>query len=153
MVEMRNLLPDPRATKQFGSWRCTVSGPTDGHYTYTPNDGGVGAITIRGANPNNGLVLFAHVQCTALNRIIFESNVQMWYGTDWCAGRIKDNPEGNTNLYLNSGSGPVTLLHAGVYTPDDWEHLYALYQKSEIRYPWMAGPRDAAANVPGPWEL
>lgn len=153
MAEMRNLMPDPRATKQFGSWRCTVSGPVDSHYTYTPNDGGNGAITIRGANPNNGLVLFAHVQCTALNSIAFENNAQMWYGTDWCAGRIRENPDGNTNLFLNPGSGPVTLLHAGVYTPDDWEHLYALWQAGRISIPWCAGPRNAAAGVLGPWQL
>lgn len=154
--ESINKLADPRATRQAGSWRCTVSGPVDGHYTYTPDaeTGNVGAIVIGGSKSvTRGLVLFAHVRCTALNRIVFESNTQTWYGTDWVASRIEDNPVGNTNLYLHAGSGPVTLLHAGMYTPDDWEHLYALYQAGRISIPWCAGPRDAAAGVLGPWQL
>lgn len=50
--------------------------------------------------------------------------------------------------------GPYTLCEVGVYTPEDWERLYAAYQAGDIPYPWCAGPRNATmAGEKGPWEL
>lgn len=147
---------DPRATKRCGSWNCTVTGPVDGHYTYTQDSETLsnGTVTVGGnKGTTKGLVLFAHVTCAHIDKLDYEWRVQTWRGTDWVASRIHDNATGTTSLCLNRGSGPVTLLHAGMYTPDDWEHLYALWQAGRISIPWCAGPRNAAAGVLGPWQL
>lgn len=55
---------------------------------------------------------------------------------------------------LGLANGPFTLCEVGVYTPDDWAKLYDAYQKGDITYPWVAGPRNATmAGEKGPWEL
>ena len=100
-----------------------------------------------------GKVLYARVTGTqfVIDRLAVESATTIAKADTWIAARVADDNTSAHAIWVNDG--PVVLEEVGVYTPDDWEHLYALYQKGEIRYPWMAGPRDAAANVPGPWEL
>ena len=50
--------------------------------------------------------------------------------------------------------GSYTLCEVGVYTLEDWAKLYDAYQRGDIAYPWVAGPRNAtAAGEKGPWEL
>ena len=50
--------------------------------------------------------------------------------------------------------GPYTLCEVGVYTLEDWAKLYDAYQRGDIAYPWVAGPRNATmAGEIGPWEL
>lgn len=59
-----------------------------------------------------------------------------------------------TNRTIAVTNGPFTLCEVGVYTPEDWEKLYAAYQAGDIPYPWCAGPRNATmAGEKGPWEL
>lgn len=66
----------------------------------------------------------------------------------WVAARVDDGYASNHSLWL--ARGPFVLDEVGVYSPDDWEKLYAAYQRGDIQYPWVAGPRNGTR---GPWEL
>ena len=102
-----------------------------------------------------GHVLFARISSD--KQSVFD-NLTVEYGAtlvkqdEWIAASIPDNVSGN--VMIRTTNGPFVLEQVGVYTPEDWESLYALYQAGTIQFPWVAGPRNAtAAGEKGPWEL
>ena len=100
-------------------------------------------------------MLFARISSD--KQSVFD-NLTVEYGAtlvkqdEWIAASIPDNVSGN--VMIRTTNGPFVLEQVGVYTPEDWESLYALYQAGTIQFPWVAGPRNAtAAGEKGPWEL
>ena len=104
---------------------------------------------------DGGRVLYVRISDadeTVLNGLGIEQASTIVKRDGWIAARVGDTNTYNHTLSLELGA--FTLCEIGVYTPDDWESLYALYQKGAITYPWVAGPRNAtAAGEKGPWEL
>ncbi len=87
----------------------------------------------------------------AIDQLAVENATTIAKADTWIAARVADGNMGNHSINLVPDT--IILQEVGVYTPGDWEHLYALYQKGAIRYPWMAGPRGAQAGQVGLWEL
>lgn len=101
-----------------------------------------------------GKVLYARVtssQQAVLDRMNIESASLLVRRDGWVAARVADGSVGNHAIWLNNG--PFVLQEVGCYSPEDWEQLYALYQRGDIQFPWVSGPRDAQAGQVGPWEL
>ena len=155
--EYINQHPDPRCTRIRTMWNA-IGQKNGSKYRYELQSGATSG-SVFCWNPLSstelkGKVLYARVTTgtqLVIDRLSVEAATTIAKADTWIAARVADDNTDNHAIWLNNG--PFILDEVGVYTPDDWEHLYALYQKGEIRYPWMAGPRDAAANVPGPWEL
>ena len=150
---VQNLHPDPRCLKARGTWRATVQQVGEKH-RYTLADGqSVGSVGAWNPLSNTqlaGMVLyarFADMSQDAFENLGIEGSTLIVRGDDWYA--VTSGPVAS-NRNVSVTHGPYTLCEVGVYTLEDWERLYALYQKGDITYPWVAGPRDAQV---GPWEL
>ncbi len=156
-TETQNLEPDPAATKRRNMWRMTYA---DGWYTAAETGdtqlsltsaeqripvGDIQAALLELDTPET-LVGREPGWSTLLLSQVIGTRYLLVASTIWSTGNVHW-------IDCKGLTCPVRIRASAWYTPDGWEHLYALYQKGEIRYPWMAGPRDAAANVPGPWEL
>lgn len=101
-----------------------------------------------------GKVLYARVTSSkqaVLDGMDIESASLLVRRNGWVAARVADGLVGNHAIWLRNG--PFVLQEIGCYSPEDWEQLYALYQRGDIQFPWAAGPRDAQAGQVGPWEL
>lgn len=151
MSEPRNLHPDPRCLRVRNMWRAT-STIVGEKRQYTLADGAPTGSVFAWAPLTNeqlaGNVLYARVNAAqdVLDRLKVEGAPIVAKQGEWIAARSPDM----TNRTIAVTHGPYTLCEVGVYTLEDWERLYALYQKGDITYPWVAGPRDAQV---GPWEL
>ncbi len=151
MSEPRNLHPDPRCLRVRNMWRAT-STIVGEKRQYTLADGAPTGSVFAWAPLTNeqlaGNVLYARVNAAqdVLDRLNVEGAPIVAKQGEWIAARSPDM----TNRTIAVTHGPYTLCEVGVYTLEDWERLYALYQKGDITYPWVAGPRDAQV---GPWEL
>ena len=101
-----------------------------------------------------GMVLYARITSATqavIDNLDIEQASTIVRRNGWMAARVGDDNTGNHTLYLMRG--PFVLQEVGCYSPEDWEQLYALYQRGDIQFPWVAGPRDAQAGQVGPWEL
>ncbi|PAU67231.1 hypothetical protein [Bifidobacterium criceti] len=154
---VRNLQQDPRCLMRRGGWNCSSS-IDNGRYRYEANSGATGASVSAWHPLSNqymaGKVLYARITAgqAVLDLLDVEKATTIARHDNWIAARVADSTVGNHSIWLMRG--PVTLEEVGCYSPEDWERLYALYQKGEIQYPWCAGPRDATmAGEKGPWEL
>lgn len=155
--ESINKHPDPRCTRIRSVWNA--GGKENGDkYRYELSTGASsGSVFCWNplTNPElSGKILFAHIT-TGVQAVIDNMSVEqartIAKANSWIAARVADD---NTNNHtISVTNGPYVLQEVGVYTPDDWEHLYALYQAGKISVPWCAGPRDASAGVLGPWQL
>lgn len=56
-------------------------------------------------------------------------------GPDWCAGTM--NLDGNTSVFMHAGSS-VKLLESGVYSPQDWAKVKAMYDAGDLPTPWFS---------------
>ena len=158
MRESRNLHPDPRCLKQRSLWKTSAQANAEKwRYELAAGEtvGGVSCWAPLTTTSLCGHVLYARI--TSGQQAGFD-NLKIEYGAtiakqgEWIAARIPDNVTGN--IMIRTTNGPFILEEVGVYTPDDWERLYALYQAGTIQFPWVAGPRDATmAGEIGPWEL
>lgn len=102
----------------------------------------------------SGKVLYARITSdvqAAIDQLAVENATTITKAGTWIAARVADGNMGNHSINLVPGT--IVLQEVGVYTPDDWEQLYALYQAGTIQFPWVAGPRDAQAGQVGPWAL
>lgn len=87
----------------------------------------------------------------AFENLGVEGSTLIVRGDDWYAVASGSTASNRT---ISVAQGPFTLCEVGVYTPEDWERLYAAYEAGRIQFPWVAGPRGAtAAGERGPWEL
>ena len=157
MNEVRNLHPDPRCLCERGMWRGQAT--SDGEkYKYSLVSGQtVGSIAAWHPMTNQqiaGLVLYARITSdtqAVIDQLSIEGSTTIVKQDGWIAalsGAIA------SNRMLGLARGPFTLCEVGAYTPDDWAKLYDAYQRGDITYPWVAGPRNAtAAGEKGPWEL
>lgn len=153
----RNLHPDPRCLKQRPLWKTSAQANGEKwRYELAAGEtvGGVSCWSPLTTTSLCGHVLFARIRSG--QPAVFD-NLKIEYGAtiakrgEWIAARIPDNVTGS--IMIRTTYGPFVLEQVGVYTPEDWESLYALYQRGDITYPWVAGPRDAASGERGPWEL
>ena len=158
MSEIRNLYPDPRCLRVRNVWRAT-STIIGEKRQYTLAEGApTGSVFAWDGLPREtmrGNVLYARVSAESqavLDNLMIENCSLLARGDGWIAGRAGGGS--NANYTLSVTNGPFTLQEVGCYSPEDWKSLYALYQKGDITYPWVAGPRNAtAAGEKGPWEL
>ncbi len=158
MSEIRNLHPDPRCLKERGTWNGG-SRANGEKWRYElkagSNNGTVSCWTNLTGQAMRGKVLYARIASdinTVFRKLAVENANTIVRRDDWIAARVHDDNTGTHSLSLISG--PFVLNEVGCYTPDDWEQLYALYQAGTIRFPWVAGPRNAtAAGEKGPWGL
>ena len=101
-----------------------------------------------------GMVLYVRITSATqavIDNLDIEQASTIVRRNGWVAARVGDDNTGNHTLSLMRG--PFVLQEVGCYSPEDWEQLYALYQRGYIQFPWVAGPRDAHAGQVGPWEL
>ena len=157
MSEIRNLHPDPRCLKARGIWRATVQQVGE-KYRYELTDGkqagSVACWRPLSDQDFSGKILYARITSdinTVFDNLSIEFATTIAKEGTWIASRVDDNDTRNHAIFVTSG--PFVLQEVGCYSPEDWESLYALYQKGTIQFPWMAGPRDAQAGQAGPWEL
>lgn len=158
MTELRNLHPDPRCLKQRSLWKTSAQAAGEKwRYELAAGEtvGGVSCWAPLATTSLCGHILFARIRSS--QPAVFD-NLKIEYGTtvakqgEWIAARIPDSASGS--IMIRTTNGPFVLEQVGVYTPEDWESLYALYQRGAITYPWVAGPRNATtAGEKGPWEL
>lgn len=99
-----------------------------------------------------GNILYARINATqdVLDKLSVEGAPIVAKQGEWIA--VSSPVVANRTIAVTHG--PYTLCEVGVYTPEDWERLYAAYEAGRIQFPWVAGPRDATmAGQIGPWEL
>ena len=158
MSEIRNLHPDPRRLKSRPAWNGVLA--ADGEkWRYElnagSNNGTVACWSKLTGQYMSGKVLYARITSATqavIDNLSVENASTIVRRDGWIAARVADDNTSSHSLSLISG--PLVLQEVGCYTPDDWESLYALYQKGAITYPWVAGPRNATmAGEIGPWEL
>lgn len=155
--ESINQHPDPRCTRIRTMWNA-IGQKNGSKYRYELQSGATfGSVFCwnqLSSTELKGKVLFARIT-TSAQAVIDSLSVQeastIAKASSWIAARVADSNTGNHTIGVTKG--PFVLEEVGVYTPDDWEHLYALYQAGKISIPWCAGPRNAAAGVLGPWQL
>ena len=158
MTEIRNLHPDPRCLKERGAWNGS-SRANGEKWRYERNadasNASVGAFQPLTNAQMRGMVLYVRITSATqavIDNLDIEQASTIVRRNGWVAARVGDDNTGNHTLYLMRG--PFVLQEVGCYSPEDWEQLYALYQRGDITYPWVAGPRNAtAAGEKGPWEL
>lgn len=155
MSEPRNLHPDPRCLRVRNIWRAT-SAIIGEKRRYTLADGApTGSVFAWTPLTNEqlaGNVLYARINAAqdVLDKLSVEGAPIVAKQGEWIAARST----AVANRTIAVTHGPYTLCEVGVYTPEDWEKLYAAYQAGDIPYPWVAGPRNATmAGQIGPWEL
>ena len=154
MSEIRNLHPDPRCLRVRNMWRAT-STIVGEKRQYTLADGApTGSVFAWTPLTNEqlaGNILYARINATqdVLGKLGVEGASVVAKQGEWIAA----SSPAATNRTIAVTNGPFTLCEVGVYTPEDWEKLYAAYQHGDIQFPWVAGPRDAQAGQVGPWEL
>lgn len=154
---VQNLHPDPRCLRERGAWNG-VSAADGEKWRYELSAGSNNGSVFCWANLTNkylrGKVLYARVQATQslLNNLSIEQAGLLIRENGWVAARVGDDNTGNHTITLQRG--PFSLCEVGVYSPEDWAKLYDAYQRGDIAYPWVAGPRNATmAGEIGPWEL
>lgn len=154
-VESMNLHPDPRCLSVRGAWHGTWVMSGEKRRYSLANDGAPRGSCFAWEPLTNaqmaGHVLYARISDadeTVLNGLGIEQAGTIVKRDGWIAARVGDTNTSNHTLPLELGA--FTLCEVGVYTPDDWERLYAHYLAGEIQYPWVAGPRNGTR---GPWEL
>ena len=154
----RNLHPDPRCLKQRQLWKTSAQANAEKwRYELAAGEtvGGVSCWSPLTTTSLCGHILFARIrsgQPAVLDNLKIEYGTTITKQGEWIAARIPDTATGS--IMIRTTNGPFVLEQVGVYTPEDWESLYALYQRGDIAYPWVAGPRNAtAAGEKGPWEL
>lgn len=152
---VQNLHPDPRCLRVRNMWRAT-SAIIGEKRRYTLADGAPTGSVFAWAPLTNeqlaGNILYARINATqdVLDKLGVEGAPVVAKQGEWIAAS-SPTPRNRTIAVTN---GPFTLCEVGVYTPEDWEKLYAAYQAGDIAYPWVAGPRNATmAGEKGPWEL
>lgn len=155
MTESMNLHPDPRCLTVRGAWHGTWVMQGEKRRYSLADDGSTRGSCFAWEPVTNaqmaGHVLYARVSDASdavLNGLGIEGATLIVKQGGWIACRVPDGSTGNHTLPL--GNGAFTLCEVGVYTPEDWERLYAAYQRGDILYPWVAGPRNGTR---GPWEL
>lgn len=97
----------------------------------------------------SGRVLYARV-ITGVQEVVdnlaVEAATTIVRRDGWIAARVADDNTSNHALPLKHG--PLVLDEVAVYTPEDWEHVYDLYQRGELTRPWFDGdtyPRNSGA--------
>lgn len=145
--EIRNLDPDPHGFKGRYQWGGQTVRSADGrHWSYIGKGNSyMGSCTqsVAAAAPvGHVIVLIAQTVDTAF------ANAKIWQADELLAvqngdiyvkaaritetGRIHE-------LTISACTTGVTILGSALYTPEDWEQVYDLYQRGAMLYPWFAG--------------
>lgn len=157
-VEALNLHPDPRCLKKRGTWKGNAEANGEKWRYESYSDPASGSVFAFDGLPNTamaGHVLYVRVSSgrqTVCDEVSIEHATTLTRAYGWVAAQVADGENGNHGVWLRYG--PFVLEEVGVYSLEDWERIYDTFQKGAIRFPWVAGPRDAtAAGERGPWEL
>lgn len=155
---VQNLHPEPRCLKKRGTWNGSSSANVEKWRYELRADSSKGSVFAWDGLTNQflaGKVLYARVTSSkqaVLDGMDIEAASLLVRRNGWVAARVADGLSRNHAIWLSNG--PFTLCEVGCYTPEDWEKLYDAYQRGDIEYPWVAGPRNATmAGEIGPWEL
>lgn len=146
IIGIRNLETDPHALRGRYQWGGKTVKREDGHYMYV----GMGNSYMGSCTQN--LAMSAPVgHVIALIAQTDDSSFaksQIWYADELLAmqdgdvyikaARIKE-PNRIHEMTISQCSSGVIILGTALYTPEDWEHLYTLYQRGALPYPWFAG--------------
>ena len=164
-VEMLNLCATPNGTQRSSyGWNVDSRQEESGKWSYMAreNNNGKGTFTFKmGVTKLNvGDVLVCIYSCDnpalltaprgpSLPRIKDTDTTEgavISQRMGWVAGRI--SAPGNNELWIERDCGWVTLEGVAAFSPEDWEHVYDLYQRGELTRPWFDGdtyPRNSGA--------
>ena len=137
-----NLRRNAGCLRKVGAWAqdsdVTAEQGEDGLWTYRCQD------------PSKDFVLFAWQGDETTDRVgyYFYLRVEPWSafsrlenitwvvsGPDWCAGTMK--LDGNKSAFMHAGSS-VKLLESGIYSPQDWAKVKAMYDAGDLPTPWFS---------------
>lgn len=144
MNELRNLHPDPHCYRQRTTWMGLPATQTGDKWRYEkrpdynsslwawwhPNDGDLIL----------GKVLYARVYSATqavLDNLVVEDATTLACQDGWIAAQVAENAGKSHSLPLRYG--PLVLDEVAVYTSEDWDKVYGLYQRGELTRPWFAG--------------
>lgn len=147
MREIRNLETDPNALKGRYQWGGQTVRSEDGrHYTYIGKGNSfMGSCTSNIATTapvGHVIVLIARTPDTAFatsdiwrtDKLLSTQDGDIYIK----AGRVNETGK-NHELTISACTTGVTILGSALYTPEDWEHVFDLYQHGDMQYPWFAG--------------
>ena len=147
MREIRNLETDPNALRGRYQWGCQTVRSEDGrHYTYIGKGNSyMGSCTssiMTTAPVGHVIVLIARTPDTVFatadiwrtDKLLSTQDGDIYIK----AGRVNETGK-NHELPISQCTTGVTILGSALYTPEDWEQVYDLYQKGALQYPWFAG--------------
>lgn len=144
-IEIHNLDTDPNAIELRYKWGCAaMTQDTEGRYVYTgtgnsymgtcsnPQAVQVGHVIVliaRTATPT-----FASDQIWRTDKLLStqDGDIHIKAGRVTETGRLHE-------INISQCATGVTILGSAVYTPEDWEHVYTLYQRGVNPYPWFDG--------------
>lgn len=157
-IEAYNLRPDPRCLKKRGTWKGNAQANGEKWRYESETDPASGSVSAFDGLLNAAMashVLYVRVRSgsqTVCDEVSIEHATTLTRSYGWVAAQVADGENGNHGVWLRHG--PFVLEEVGVYSLDDWEKLYDAYQRGDITYPWVAGPRGATmAGQIGPGEL
>ena len=154
MNEIRNLYPDPHCYKTRDHWMGAKPTQNGDKWRYEKRPDYNSALFAWWPSSSNALmagrVLYARVITDVqevVDNLAVENATTIVRRDGWIAARVADDNTANHTLPLKYG--PFVLDEVAVYTPEDWEHVYDLYQRGELVRPWFAGDLYPANNVSG----
>ena len=144
---IRNLHTDPLALNRCDVWRA-VSQKNGNKFRYELQEGAPSGYVFCWSPMDStilqGKVLYVRVTSgvsDVLKRLSVENATVIARGNEWVAARVPDDNTGNHTVGVTVG--PFVLQERAVYTPEDWEHVYRLYQKNKLVRPFWATPASA----------
>ncbi len=145
MNTVRNLDIDPNALTRRYSWGATVRRRDDGLYTYvgTGNSCMDSVSHPREIPVGHVIVLIAQTDEPRFARCpIWRADEVMSYQTDddiyVKAGRVKETNQ-HHEVNISACVNGATILGSGVYAPDDWDKILAMYTAGILPSPWIDG--------------
>ncbi len=144
---IRNLHTDPSAHNPCSIWRAAYQ-KVGSQYRYELAEGAPSGSVFCWSPMNStqlqGMVLYVRVTSgvsAVLQQLSVENATTIARGGEWVAARVPDDNTGNHAVGVTVG--PFVLQERAVYTPEDWEHVYRLYQKNKLVRPFWATPASA----------
>lgn len=151
---IRNLDTDPHALKRRYAWGAPCAQGADGHWVYTGGDNSfMGSCSNPGVVPvGNVIVLIARTDDPNLaGSTIWNADVLLnEQSGDTYIKASKVTETGRTHeIPISKCTNGVTILGSAIYSPEDWEQVFELYQHGDLQYPWFAGDLYPANNGGG----
>lgn len=144
---IRNLHTDPLAHNPCSIWRAAYQ-KVGSQYRYELAEGAPSGSVFCWTPMSNtqlrGKVLYVRVTTAVsavLQRLGAENATTIARGGEWIAARVPDDNTSNHTVGVTPG--PFVLQERAVYTPEDWEHVYRLYQEGKLVRPFWETPAAA----------